>query len=98
MIDANRVVVGLGGSVNPQVTFFSSFLLEFPGLGVPTIVGEILRYIFMVFPNYALSKGFAVSRPSLSCPVVPYPVLSRPVVSCPICRVASRRMDVVPPG
>jgi hypothetical protein len=52
-----------------MVTLFTSFLLEFPSLGIPKVAADLCRYIFMLFPNYALSKGFADLGLHSVCPI-----------------------------
>ena len=61
--------VTLCAALLTMVTFFTSFLLEFPSLGLPSAVGTACRYVFMLFPNYALSKGFADLGLHGVCPV-----------------------------
>ena len=51
-----QTVIMAGYTLLNMVTFFTSFLLEYPQLGIPDVAGQICRYVFMLFPNYALSK------------------------------------------
>jgi ABC-type multidrug transport system ATPase subunit len=53
----------LGYSGATIILFFGSFILEFPSLGGSSrglqIAGDVFMYVAMLFPPYALSKGFA---------------------------------------
>ena len=60
-----QTMVMAGYTLLNMVTFFTSFLLEFPSLGLPVIAGDLCRYIFMLFPNYALAKVAWCSRRTL---------------------------------
>lgn len=51
-----------------MVTFFTVFVLSFPSISsIPTVVPEILNYVFLLFPNYALSKAFMNVNIKASC-------------------------------
>lgn len=52
-------------------TFFASFILEFPTFNIPSIVGEILRYVFMLLPTYNIAKGLLDVGAAPTCEHVP---------------------------
>lgn len=54
-----------------MLTFFASFILEFPTFNIPSIVGEILRYVFMLLPTYNIAKGLLDVGAAPTCEHVP---------------------------
>jgi hypothetical protein len=64
-----QTVIMAGYSIVTLVTFFAEFLLQFPGLGIPSAAGKACLYIFMLFPNFDLAKGFEDVGVKAVCPV-----------------------------